>query len=162
MNLEEYINSLPQKQQYQLAIRFIEFTLPIWEKYAQQEGSCLYMDSIVGMEHLVDKALLQDTTQRVKYLLDNPHSSTDSTLSNLYNQFSDPIVALQDWDWELPNDVQKTFYAVYNLVEAFIGQERSVFNELTIYVSINQAIDAILTAKIMNWDEINQILTQKS
>jgi hypothetical protein len=73
-------------------------------------------------------------------------------------QFDDPIIALQDTDWELPNEVQKTFYAVYNLIDTLMGKKKTVFEESSIYVSINQAIDALETSKTLTFDEINKIL----
>ncbi|HEV7424358.1 MAG TPA: hypothetical protein VGO21_04175, partial [Candidatus Paceibacterota bacterium] len=73
-------------------------------------------------------------------------------------QFDDPIVALQDTDWQLPDEVQKTFYAVYNLIDTLLVKEKTVFDESTIYVSINQAADALETSKTLTFYDINQIL----
>jgi len=157
MTLQEYVASLSKEQQFRLALKFIKKALPIWEQYASK-NSLGYIDTVVGLSHNVDKNLLKDSVQRVEYLLDTPHNQHNTTLFDLQEQFTDPIIALQDWDWELPDEVQKTFYAVYNLIEAFAGKEMSMFGEQTIYVSINQAIDAIVTAKIATFEELREML----
>lgn len=58
-------------------------------------------------------------------------------------QFSDPIIALQDDDWNLPKDVENVFYGVYNILNAALGEEMTIFGESTIYISINQALTAL-------------------
>jgi hypothetical protein len=73
-------------------------------------------------------------------------------------QFSDPLVALQDLDWELPNEVERTFYAVHNLLDSALGIEKTIFNEATIYVTINQAIEALESSKLLTEKEIREIL----
>jgi hypothetical protein len=76
----------------------------------------------------------------------------------LSRQFSDPILALQDLDWELPYEVERTFYAVHNLLDSVLGKEKTVFNGTTIYVTINQAIDAIESSKLLSETEIKEML----
>lgn len=73
-------------------------------------------------------------------------------------QFRDPIVALQDLDWELPNEVERTFYAVHNLLDSLLGKEKTVVNEATIYVTINQAIEALESSNLLTEKEIREIL----
>ena len=50
------------------------------------------------------------------------------------------------------------FYSAHNLLEKLAGKEKTVFNELTIYVSINQSIDAIQRKDIISTDKIKTIL----
>ena len=79
-------------------------------------------------------------------------------LFDLNNQFLDPIIAIEDDDWKLPDDVLKIFYAVYNLIEAFSGRDKTVFGDSSIYISINQAIDSLETSKTLTEEEIKEIL----
>ena len=67
---------------------------------------------------------------------------------------------MQDCDWELPDEVFKTFYSVHNLLDSLVGKKQTVFGESTIYVSINQAIDAIEKSKTLTLEEINAILEE--
>jgi len=82
-------------------------------------------------------------------------------LFKLRERFDDPIVALQDRDWKLPDEVQKTFYSVFNLLEACLGNLESSFGELTIYISINQAVDALDISKIVTPEEIKDMLYER-
>ena len=164
MTLEEHIENLPKDKQFDIAIRLTKLSLPIWNKYADK-NELTYRDTVVGLHHFVDRALLKNTIDAVeKYISTNMISKVvikNTDLLSLSRQFSDPIVALQDIDWELPNEVEKTFYAVHNLLDAALGKEMTAFNESTIYVTINQAIDALDSSKTMTEEEIRKVLYDK-
>ncbi len=164
MTLEEHIENLPKDKQFDIAIRLTKLSLPIWNKYADK-NELTYRDTVVGLHHFVDRALLKNTIDAVeKYISTNMISKVvikNTDLLSLSIQFSDPIVALQDIDWELPNEVEKTFYAVHNLLDAALGKEMTAFNESTIYVTINQAIDALDSSKTMTEEEIRKVLYDK-
>lgn len=164
MTLEEHIENLPKDKQFDIAIRLTKLSLPIWNKYADK-NELTYRDKVVGLHHSVDRALLKNTIDAVeKYISTNMISKVvikNTDLLSLSRQFSDPIVALQDIDWELPNEVEKTFYAVHNLLDAALGKEMTAFNESTIYVTINQAIDALDSSKTMTEEEIRKVLYDK-
>jgi hypothetical protein len=161
MTLEERINSLPKVKQFDIAIRLTKLALPIWDKYAEKT-ELSYRDTVVGLQHSVDKALLKNTIDKVeKYISTNILNKAiikNSDLLSLNRRFSDPIVALQDTDWELPTEVERIFYAVHNLLDAALGKEKTAFNEATIYVTINQAIDALDCSKTMSEGEIRKII----
>ena len=164
MTLEEHIENLPKDKQFDIAIRLTKLSLPIWNKYADK-NELTYRDTVVGLHHFVDRALLKNTIDAVeKYISTNMISKVvikNTDLLSLSRQFSDPIVALQDIDWELPNEVEKSFYAVHNLLDAALGKEMTAFNESTIYVTINQAIDALDSSKTMTEEEIRKVLYDK-
>lgn len=157
MTLQKYTDSLPKDKQFQVAIRLTKLALPIWDNYADK-NVLEYRDTVVGLIHSVDRQLLSKTIDTVDELL--RLNKSDKKLSELRNLYDDPIVAIQDTDWELPDQVESTFYSVFNLLEAFSGKARTTFDELTIYVSINQAVDALVTSKTMTVGEINSILDE--
>ena len=158
MTLKEYINTLNEQKQFNLALELTERTLPIWNEYAKS-NKLEYIDTVVGMHHKVDQELLIRTIQTVRNELETPKSQ-GRQISQLQKEFSDPIVAMQDLDWELPYSVEKTFYAIRNLLEKLCGQETTVFDEPQIYVVINQAIDALSESRLMSDDEIKEILNK--
>ena len=164
MTLEEHIENLPKDKQFDIAIRLTKLSLPIWNKYADK-NELTYRDTVVGLHHFLDRVILKNTIDAVeKYISTNMISKVvikNTDLLSLSRQFSDPIVALQDIDWELPNEVEKTFYAVHNLLDAALGKEMTAFNESTIYVTINQAIDALDSSKTMTEEEIRKVLYDK-
>ena len=157
MILQEFTDSLAKDKQFKLAIKLTKLAIPIWDNYTDKNDLC-YRDNVVGMYHTVDRKLLLNTINAVEeYLKLNKLKKLfdrKSKLIELSKQFDDPIVALQDCDWELPNEVLKTFYSVRNLLDTLLGKEQTVFNERTIYVSINQAIDALEKSQTMTIEEI--------
>ena len=144
MTLQEYIYTLPNDKQFRLALRLTKLSLRIWENYADK-NNLTYRDSVVGLVHSVDRHLPANTITAVERSLLSKRYDTE--LLDLRKQFDDPIVALQDMDWELPKEVQKTFYSVFNLLEAYMGKVETTFGELTTYVSINQAAEALEMSK---------------
>jgi hypothetical protein len=161
MTLKEHIDNLSKDKQFDIAIRLTRLTLPIWDNYADN-NELTYRDTVVGLQHSVDKTLLKNTIDVVeKHILTNRINKEfikNFDLLKFSRQFSDPIVALHDTDWEPPYEVERTFYAVYNLLDSALHKDKTVFNETTIYVTINQAIDALSSSKLMTETEIREIL----
>ena len=89
----------------------------------------------------------------VKNELDVPKSQTHEIVL-IRQELSDPIVALQDLDWELPKPVEMSFYAIRNRID---GQETTVFNEPQLFVVVNQAIEALMLINAINETEISEI-----
>lgn len=163
MTLESYTASLPRYKQFKVAVKLARLALPLWEKYANT-NSLSYIDSVVGMSHTVDKQLLKNSIDGVEAYIESGYLKKlidgKNEIAKFQNDFVDPIVALQDMDWELPEEVKKVFYSVYNLLEAAMGADQTIFDESTIYVSINQAADALASSKMMTFDEINTLLAE--
>lgn len=161
MTLKEYIDNLSIDKQFDIAIRLTKLALPIWDKYAEK-NELTYRDTVVGLQHSVDRAILKNTIYAVeKYISTNFINKViikNIDLLSLSSQFSDPIIALQDLDWELPDEIEKTFYAVHNLLDSALGKEKTAFNETTIYVTINQVIVALDSSKTITQEEIRKIL----
>lgn len=159
MTLQDYIGSIPTERQFDLAIRFARLALPVWTMYAARE-ELTYRDSVVGLKHSVEKELLEHTIDAVEHYFATLKSDQEKLLS-YSGDFTDPIVALQDGDWELPYGVEKVFYSVHNLLEAALGHGKTVFDEATIYVSINQSVDGLIHEKVMVEEEIRRILFEE-
>ena len=161
MTLEEHISNLPKEKRFDIAIRLTRLTLPIWDNYADK-NELTYRDTVVGLQHSVDREFLKNTINEVeRYVLTNRINKAiikNFDLLALSRQFREPIVALQDSDWELPNEVERTFYAVHNLLDSALGKEKTAFDEATIYVTINQAIEALESSNLLTEIEIREIL----
>lgn len=163
MNLHEYIQSLPENIQLELAVKLAKMSLPIWDEFASR-NLLSYKDSIVGLTHSVNKKLLSETLLEIESCLRlNPSHSTvtdNEKLIELHGEFEEPLVAIQDFDWKLPFEVEKTFYSVYNLLESINGNKQTFQGELTLYLSVNQAIDALESSGSLKSDEIEIILKE--
>jgi hypothetical protein len=163
MTLQEFIQSLDVNKQLELTIKLAKLILPVWEKYALN-NSLSYYDSVAGLKHSVNKNLLFETIMEIEscFRADNSCAllTGNEKLIKLYKEFQDPVVALQDSDWELYDEAEKCFYSVYNLLEYVICSKQNNNDESTLYVSINQAIDALETSGTMKPDEIKYILQE--
>lgn len=162
MALIDYLSRLSKDNQHTLAIMLIKLALPIWNRYADK-SELTYRDTVVGLQHKVNRNLLTDCIIAAEDYLNSSHvekipNRGKEIITFLYNELREPIVALQDHDWELPYEVETTFYAVYNLIGNLNGEENTLFNEPRIYVSINQAADALTTSGVLTFDEINEML----
>jgi hypothetical protein len=161
VTLQEYCNSLSEKQKLALSIMLIKIALPVWEKYSKK-NKLTYRDSIVLLKHSVNKNLLHDVISEAEDILNNLDSSKTvegkERIKTLYKDFSDPVTALQDDDWELPRDVEKIFYSAYNLLNAIIFGDENTNGESSYYISANMAIDVIGSEKFITEEEIKSIL----
>jgi hypothetical protein len=155
VDLKEYCCSLNENQLLKLAIKLCDKALFIWDDYASNHGLS-YRDSVVGLSHTIRPQLLADAIGFCKM------SSFYKLLhkgefDKLFWEFREPIVAMQDLDWELPYPVERTFYAVNNLLGGH--QEKvTVFDELTYYVAVNQAVDALAENGTMEIEEIRKLI----
>lgn len=159
--LQDYIGTLSEQEQCELAIKLIETAMPLWEEYAIKHPLS-YVDSATGTSHEVEKDLLAKAILMVEKSKGHPKwqkliDPNDSILS-LRRRFDDPILALQDEDWVLPYPVQRIFYSVFNLLEWSIGDTQGSFGESVIYVAINQALDAIDKSGIATNSELRNII----
>ena len=162
MALKEFIDSLSVDKQYTIAIKLAKLILPIWEQYADKH-ELVYRDTVVGLTHSVDRKLLENSIEAIEeYTNSKALFKRRNKLDTFYEQFADPVVSLKDNDWKVPYEVETAFFSIYNLIRNAIGKTPTVFDESSIYVSINQAADALLTAKRFSVDEINEILTEIS
>jgi len=155
MDLKEYCTSLAKDKRLELALRLCDKAHPIWENY-YITGNLSYRDTTVGELHKVEKNLLNDALHLCRHFKSNPHLFIIQR-DALLEKFLEPITAIQDDDWILPYPVERTFYAIYNLIKGF-KQEENEFGELLHYLSVNQAVDAIWKSKLMSVDEIKNCI----
>jgi hypothetical protein len=163
MSLQEYCNLLSEKRKIELSIKLIKIAFPVWEKFCDK-GKLSYRDSTAWMKHNVDGNLLKDVIKEFDNISDNldvlKTTGFNDRIMNLYNKFSDPIIAIQDEDWKLPKPTEKLFYSVYNLLTAIILKDENESGESNYYISINQAIDVIDSEKLISAEEIKLILEE--
>jgi hypothetical protein len=159
MTLEEYCNSLSEAGRLELAIELSAKALPLWNEFARAKSMLEYQDSVVGLCHKVRPELLHNSiqfckNQKPKKLLGL--LTCKPSLKSLLDEFSDPIVAIQDVVWELPFPVESVFYAVYNLLRGL--KEKILYNRNSYYVSISQAIEALQVGELLDDNAIRRII----
>jgi hypothetical protein len=156
MDLNEYIEILPEKKAINLSIKLLEILLPEWEKFAKKPQNLSYFDTVVGLQHKVDKKIIHKTILISKNWLKNSNSKLE--IEKLLENYVEPIVALQDEDWIIPQNIKLIFYSAYNLMCKLNGETETIFGENQTYLTVNQAIDAILKSKILSENQIFEIL----
>ncbi len=97
----------------------------------------VYIDSVVGMEHSVDRGLPRRVVEAIESARGVP---PPAVVEPLFTEICEPVVALQDDDWALPEDAELTLYAAYNLLWMCRGPDA----EERARTALNQAISAAL------------------
>jgi hypothetical protein len=111
-----------------------EPALVAWLTYALRARPA-YTDSVVGLHHVVDVELPTRALDDVRRLHDAPDAAATQ------KAYVEPIVALQDGDWELPGQrLEHAYYAIYNLHRLAFEPQDTV----TAALVLNQAISATL------------------
>lgn len=111
-----------------------EPALVVWLTYALRVRP-EYMDSVVGIHHVVDLDLPTRALDEVRRRHDPPDVAVTQ------RAYLEPIVALQDSDWELPDErLLYAYYAVYNLHRLAFEPQDTVTDTLV----LSQAISATL------------------
>lgn len=160
--LSDLMQGLPADRQLTIATHFCRLGLPIWDEFASNADARAYHDGVVGMHHVISETLLARALAVAQAALhhssdmSNP-ASTDA-IGILLHEFIEPIVALQDDDWELPDAVKLIFYAHSNLIEHLSGNKVFLGGESALYVAVNQAIDALETSGRMTMEQIRSEL----
>jgi hypothetical protein len=162
MTLEEYCNNLSESVLSLVATDLCEVALGNWESYCKY-NTTEYQDSVSSLKHSVRKDLLHDTILEAKQILHGKEMSEPelyAVIRDLLKEFQEHIISLQDWDWHIPYETEKTFYSIYNLAKGFIDK-RTGNDILTHYIAINQAIEAIEEGKLLAENEIRKILYER-
>jgi hypothetical protein len=160
---KETVTKIPPLKQLDVAVAFTKLALPIWDDYAKVESNLTFTEEGPWpVLHTVDKNLLRDTIEAVEEFLKLDRHVIpqvgNAKLSGLDDLFFKPMVCLQWMEWELPDPVCKTFYAVHNLLNFILNDAKNQEGESTIFVSINQSVDALTSSKKMTFDEVFNII----
>lgn len=122
------------------------YSLTAWEAFCREGKGLSYTDSVVGMKHAVDRKLPLRAFKAV--LEDSPNWKIGS-------DYSEPIVALQDFDWEPPRHIEYAFFSVFNLYKKYCEKE-----SIDDWLIFNQAISSEVDDS--RWDFIGRAVLRKS
>jgi hypothetical protein len=153
--LEKILLTIEIPVQIDLALSLIDDGLQIWKAFAQHEPNIYYYDG-VGGKHSVDADLLQRTVDTIRTEILHPGSQT-ALLADLHDRFVYPSISLTNLDWAVPDEIDRIFCAAFNLIRIYALKDAPV--EVHLNLAINQAADALMTAKIRSLDELQDIIT---
>lgn len=158
MSLEDYTKTLDFNQQFELFLVLSQHIIPEWDKFSTEKSNLWYSDSVVGLTHHIRPEIVNDILDLIVQRLQFPKLL--DKIKELRREIAEPIVALQDDDWDIPEHIKLFFYACNSILDRFAGEKLTRFSEDQMYLAINQICDSILTAKIKNYAELNEILSQ--
>ncbi|MBL8513552.1 MAG: hypothetical protein JNJ55_06140 [Betaproteobacteria bacterium] len=79
--------------------------LSVWEQGFKGASNPSYQESVTGSVQLVEIDLPRHALREIVDLKSN---------CGVCERYREPIVALQDMDWELPDHLELAYYAIYN------------------------------------------------
>jgi len=121
--------SLSSEEKKEFHLDACQFSLDQWDKFWKNNDAHMrYTDSVAGIEHVVDFELPLKAYLAVKF------NHYDGLIEKEYRE---PIVALQDYDWNPPADIQMAYYSIYNLYQKYSGLE-----EIDDWLIINQSLSS--------------------
>jgi len=113
--------------------------LEIWEGYARAQSPITYQDSVVGITHTLDQRLPRDAFES---------SRAGRALSGIAARYNEPIVAMQDDDLELPENIEYAYYAIHNLFRKYVQGDAAIDD----WLIVNQALSA--ESGLERWKEL--------
>jgi hypothetical protein len=152
--LEKVLLTIDLPVQYDLAVAMVSHALVIWEDFAKDPRALDYYDG-VGNHFEITKDLPHRVVAAAREEIENPGSRTE-VLMELYSEIDMHIVKINCFDWEPPDAINRVLCSCFNLLRLFVETESP--KEPTINLVINQAADAMLSAKVKTLDELNQVL----
>jgi len=135
LTLEKY-HSLSIGKQKEVQIFLCELAYKKWLHYLTKNNIKTYVESVCGTKQKIDKNLPFDAIQAVK----EKNYTTD-----ISSRYLEPITAMQDLDLEFPNEIEFSYYCVYNLFEFYITKK-----EIDSCIIINQALSALEKDEILD------------
>jgi hypothetical protein len=148
--LEGLFTRLNESSKIQLALKMAKISVPIWEAYKKRNTLLLFKSEVYNQPD-VDMALLRETLAAIE---------TDelADLRQSFNQFRQPIVMLQEGEWELSISIKNAFYSVYNLAKAVLSAENKAQRSSCVRQSVMQSFDAINKSFLLSMDEWKDFL----
>ena len=103
--------------------------LEVWTRYCREHPRIEYADSVVGCAHVVDAGLPRDALEAAEL---------GQRSADVEERYREPLVALQDDDLELPEELEYAYYAIYNLYSKYVQVE-----PVDDWLVVNQAVSAL-------------------
>jgi hypothetical protein len=126
-----------------------QIALRKWEEFSKS-GSVprSYIESVAGTNQSVD--------------FDLPRKAFDCVIggldaSEIQKQYGEPICALQDDDWALPEEAVYAYYAIYNLFRKYALSE-----PIDDWLIVNQSLSSLGSTSDLGWLTLAEAVRQAS
>lgn len=128
--------SLDANEKKKALIKACTYSLAAWDAFTKKSKKLSYRDSVVLMKHQIEKGLPRNALQAVIDGLPN---------KRIEECYLEPIAALQDMDWEPPENIEYAFYSIYNLYRKYCEGA-----EIDDWLIINQSLSSETDEKKWN------------
>ena len=174
--LDEYCKKLSDEAQLKIALRLCREALPIWEAYMRKDDKGLEtLNTLIteqtrvqgGLER-IDNGFLERTLTKIEksYFLAKEKNELPLPLMKL-DVLLNPLLATSSqvltndkWDSILTRSVRLAYTSVWNILVWILYRRKNDAGETHIYISINQAADALMLEEVMTVEQINALLMQ--
>lgn len=113
-SLTEQFLALNAEQRRSVHFALCEHAVEKWNLYAKTQKKIEYIETVTSTRQKVDKLLPFDAFSSTMQGLDS---------SNVAERYLEPIVALQDADLILPENITFAYYAIYHLFKKYVKKE---------------------------------------
>jgi hypothetical protein len=120
--------SLNSEQKRFVHLELCRNALSVWTNYVAEFDEISYDEWVCGTHQIVDKLLPKDAFEAV--IIGKDSAKIDS-------RYSEPVSAMHDEYLEFPDNIKFAFYAVYNLFNKYILQQK-----IDDWLICNQALSA--------------------
>ena len=120
--------ALSPEQRKAAQVLLAEHALTKWIAHVSSKGHMQYREMVAGTTQVVDKSLPEDALESVRIGRDS---------GNVRERYKEPITAIRDEDFQLPDPIEFAYYAIYNLFEKYVAQK-----PVDDWVIVNQAISS--------------------
>jgi hypothetical protein len=109
-------------------IKACTYSLAAWDAFTEKGKNLSYRDSVALMKHQIENDL--------------PGKALQAVIEGLASKeieecYLEPITALQDMDWEPPENIEYAFYSIYNLFRKYCEGA-----EIDDWLIINQSLSS--------------------
>ncbi len=145
-------------QQLHFALLLTEKALPVWKKYIYSP-EFLHYATFADAQNKIESSLLQKSIEEIKLISNTKLAGSENkNIIQLYNDFVNPVIALQDGIWITPYPVKKIFLSVYYLLKSIVEKTSSNDKETFLSTAISYAIECLELSKLYSSDEITSFL----
>lgn len=174
--LEDFCNSLSDQAQLKIALRFAKLAMTVWEKHFDENPDAIKkLNGLIGESNHIQggaknidvkfpiRAIekIERSYKKLKSSGKYPISlmKSDGTLSPIFKTATQPLTN-SEWDDAFPYTVRLCFTLVWNILSWVLFKRKNEANETHIYVACNQAVDVLISEKILRINEIEGILNE--
>lgn len=127
-NLREVFENLSSAEKKQVQRELCKRALSEWDIYCAKGKGLQYRDSVVGMKHKIDIALPKRAYEA---------ACNGTECAEVTESYQEPIVAMQDMDWEPPEKIEYAYYAIYNFY-----RKHAKNSDIDDWLIVNQALSS--------------------